>query len=203
MQNTRHFIAMTAAAALLSVSAQAADVSQDAIDACIDRVRAEVGGGGTVTYTEFSQANSLVMLRDSSGAEWRCLVSNDGRDPYIERSGAKGGGSAASAEPTTGTEVVRFASGASGAQMTGSLTPGSSMRYVLRASNGQDMLVEFLNTDAAISYQIFNPDGTFLLDKMTNTQTYRGQLWQSGDHVVEVINRSGSTARYAVYIGIE
>lgn len=283
--------------------ASAADVSQDAIDACIDRVRAEVGGGGTVTYTEFSEANSMVLLEDSSGSEWRCIVSNDGSMAAIERTastgtgggapaitatpetdgpgfwevsvngtlnvrnvpstegtivarlpdgmivanrgcqdsegrtwcevadgdasgwaaidflipsqggentataddggGAMAGGSSLSGEPTTGTEVVQFAAGASGAQMTGSLTPGSSMRYVLGAGDGQEMIVEFVNTDPAITYQIFNPDGSFLLDQMDNGQTYRGQLWQSGDHVVEVINRSGSTARYAVYIGIE
>ena len=37
-------------------------------------------------------------------------------------------------------------------------------------------------------YQIFNPDGSFLLDQMGAAQEYRGQLWQSGDHVIEVIN---------------
>ena len=65
----------------LPVSAMAADVSQDAIDGCIDQLRA-VGGpdgqGGSVISTEFSEANSLVMLKDRGETTWRCLVSNDG-----------------------------------------------------------------------------------------------------------------------------
>ena len=54
-----------------------------------------------------------------------------------------------------------------------------------------------------ISYQIFNPDRSFLLDQMTSDREYRGELWQSGDHVVEVINRTNSMASYNVIIGIE
>lgn len=267
----------------------AADVSQDAIDACIDAVRAEVSGGGTVTYTEFSEANSMVLLKDNVGGEWRCIVSNDGRMASVERAASSsspadaaraatpdsggpefwqvsasgtlnvrsspsasaqivarlpsgtivenrgcvdsggrtwcevadgdasgwaaidflipsqgdGAASAPAGEPGTGTEVVRFASGSTGAQMTGSLTPGSSMRYIVGANARQDMTVEFLNTDPAIEYQIFNPDGTFLLEQINNTKTYRGELWQRGDHVVEVINRSDQTARYGVYIGVQ
>lgn len=55
-----------------------ASVNQDAIDACIDRLRTMPGqSGGTILSTEFSEANSLVMLEDANGAVWRCLVSND------------------------------------------------------------------------------------------------------------------------------
>lgn len=32
---------------------------------------------------------------------------------------------------------------------------------------------------------------------------YRGQLWQSGEHVIEVINRGSGTAGYSVTFGIE
>ncbi|MBW6419689.1 hypothetical protein [Celeribacter sp. PS-C1] len=63
------------------------NVSQDAIDACIDTLRAEVNGGGTILSTEFSEANSLVMLEDANGGEWKCLVGNDGVDPYLEAVG--------------------------------------------------------------------------------------------------------------------
>ena len=61
------------------------DVSQDAIDSCIDTLRATLGAsGGTVLRTEFSQANSLVVLQEAGGATWRCLVSNDGSNPSLE-----------------------------------------------------------------------------------------------------------------------
>lgn len=64
------------------------EVSQDAIDGCIDALRAEAGSvGGTVQSTEFSEANSLVMLEDDTGTVWRCLVSNDGSGATVEAQG--------------------------------------------------------------------------------------------------------------------
>lgn len=66
-------------------TAAPSEVTQDAIDACIDALRAqEGGGGGTVQSTEFSEANSLVMLQDENGNTWRCLVSNDGSGATVE-----------------------------------------------------------------------------------------------------------------------
>ena len=282
-------------ATAFSNMALAADVSQDAIDACIDTVRAQNGGqGGIVLSTEFSEANSLVTLQDASGTVWRCLVSNDGRTASAEMSdadpvhaharpdypdyadGMSGGpdfwrvnvhsmlnvhsapsttaptvarlhrgmvvenrgcqfnegrkwcevadGDAsgwvageylveaagpapavsheARAEPTTQTVRIQFAAGASGQQRTGTLTPGSSVRFVLGAANQQMLEVSFVNTDPDISYQIFLPNGRLLLDQVSSRLPYQGQLFMSGDHVVEVINRSHDDARYAVYMGI-
>ena len=56
---------------------------------------------------------------------------------------------------------------------------------------------------AGISYQIFIPDGSFLLDQMSSDTEYRGQLWQSGDHVVEVINRGNSNTSYNLIISVD
>jgi hypothetical protein len=55
----------------------------------------------------------------------------------------------------------------------------------------------------ALQYRIVNPDGSALLDAISVGIPYRGQLWQSGDHIVEVINRSGSTVNFQVYFEIE
>jgi len=38
---------------------------------------------------------------------------------------------------------------------------------------------------------------------MTSAKEYRGQLWQSGDHVIEVINRGSRNTPYDVIFGIE
>jgi hypothetical protein len=105
-------------------------------------------------------------------------------------------------EPTTQTVRVRFASGASGAQESGTLTPGSSVRYVLGAANRQTLEVHFLQTDPDVEYQIFLPNGRFLLDRISNALPYQGELFMGGDHVVEVINRGHRTVPYAVYMGI-
>lgn len=285
-------IALSLGAVSAPLPAQAADVSQDAIDACIDAVRERAGGGGgRVLSTEFSQANSLVMLQDSYNVVWKCLVGNDGINPSIEVSdsapvhvpahpdyadGMSGGpdywrvnvhstlnvhsapstssptvaklhrglvvqnrgcqynegrkwcqiadGDASGwvageylieaagpapavshetrAEPTTQTVRVQFAAGANGQQRTGTLTPGSSIRFVLGAANRQMLEVSFVNSDPAVEYQIFLPNGRLLLDQVPNTLPYQGELFMSGDHVVEVINRGHHDARYAVWMGI-
>jgi hypothetical protein len=38
---------------------------------------------------------------------------------------------------------------------------------------------------------------------MSPDREYRGELWQSGDHVIEVINRGTGTASYNVIFGID
>lgn len=81
----------------MTTALHAAEVSQDAIDACIDALRAQNGAaGGMVTSTEFSEASSLVMLQYGGGTSWRCLVSNDGRDPYLEMTNADASSSSGS-----------------------------------------------------------------------------------------------------------
>ncbi|EPX85327.1 hypothetical protein [Salipiger mucosus] len=195
--------ATVAWAVLAAGAVQAADVGQDSIDRCIDTLRSEQGAqGGTVLSTEFSEANSLVMLEDASGTSWRCLVSNDGSWAEVTMSGQASGGSSASAEPTTTTEVIRFATGTSGQQVTGTLTPGSSARYVLGAGAGQTLDVEFVNTDPAIEYQVFHPDGSRLAPQTPASQALTVNTFLAGDHVVEVINRGTGDAKFAVYMGL-
>lgn len=100
-------------------------------------------------------------------------------------------------------ERVRFAAGTTGAETSGTLAPGQSRRYILGASSGQDLYVRIAPDGAGFSYQVFNPDSTFLLNMVSAEQEYRGELWQSGDHVVEVINRGDAAHSYTVIIGIE
>lgn len=136
--------------------------------------------------------NLIVSYTGSGGANGMCTVLTSGS--------SQGSGVA---EPFTGTERVQFKPGTSGAELWERLTPGSSMRYVLGARNGQFLDVEVVPEGPDIYYQIFNPDGTFLLDQISSEQTYRGQLWQSGDHVIEVINRGNADESYNVIFRIE
>lgn len=99
---------------------------------------------------------------------------------------------------------VRFEADATGAEMTGSLAPGESRRYALSARAGQDLYVRVAHRGGPrLDFQIFNPDGSFLLDMISTEREYRGELWQSGEHVVEVINRGGAPAEYSVIFGID
>jgi hypothetical protein len=51
--------------------------------------------------------------------------------------------------------------------------------------------------------KVGNPDGSVLLDEVSAAKEYRGQLWQSGDHIVEVYNMSNGAQSYNVIFGIE
>jgi hypothetical protein len=183
----------------------------DAENACIDELRA-VGGpdgaSGTVLSSRGSEAGTLVMLQDAGGTTWQCVAYDDGSIGAINVVDAAddGGGAMAgsgSGEPATNTVQVRFDAGTTGTELTASLTPGSSTRYVLGARDGQFLYVRVAAQGNGISYQIFNPDNSFLLEQMSSSQEYRGQLWQSGDHVIEVINRGNRTVSYNVIFGIE
>ncbi|WP_261400081.1 SH3 domain-containing protein [Leisingera daeponensis] len=104
-----------------------------------------------------------------------------------------------------GTVTVRvtFEPGTSGTNVTDILKPGASRRYVLGARAGQQFYFRLDANGPDMSYQIFNPDKSFLLGQIAAAQEYHGQLWQSGDHVVEVINRGSGTRSYQAFISIE
>lgn len=215
MKRTVSFGVIAIAAVGILFSGPSAAGEQDAIDGCIDRLRT-VGGpdarsGGEVLNSEFSEAATLVMLRDAGGTVWRCLAYSDGTvaELAVSEAADDGGGAMAGAphqsggEPTTESQRVHFERGATGAELTGRLTPGSSMRYILGAKNRQDLYVRVAAKGPDVFYQILNPDGTFLLEQMTSATEYRGQLWQSGDHVVEVINRGKGSVSYNIIIGAD
>jgi hypothetical protein len=174
----KHRLGSLAAAAFFSASiwapAMASEVGQDAIDACIDRIRA-VGGpdgqAGTVLSTEYSEPNSLVMFRDRGETVWRCLVSNDGvvADLTVALAMDDGGGAMAGASGSGGAESERvsFARGSSGAELTGSLLPQASRRYLLGARKGQNLYVRVAANGPNMTYLIHNPDGSVLLDEVS------------------------------------
>ncbi|MDU8946581.1 SH3 domain-containing protein [Ovoidimarina sediminis] len=99
--------------------------------------------------------------------------------------------------------VVRFPAGASGTELTGSLLPQQSRRYILGARENQFLYFRLAANGPGMTYVIYNPDGSVLLDEMGAAQEYRGQLWQSGDHVVEVYNTANGAQSYNVIFGIE
>jgi hypothetical protein len=146
------------------------------------------------TYYYFSdqgRARYEVERLQASGAD------DDGGGALVGASGTAG------VEPTTATERVRFGAGTTGTERTGTLTPGSSVRYVLGAKRQQFLQVRVAGQGPDLYYQIFNPDRSFLLEEIAVDRPYRGQLWQSGDHVIEVINRGRATTSFNVFLEID
>ena len=74
-----------------AAASSSSDVSQAAIDACLAAVDAETDGNVAVLSTEFSEANSMVMVGvGADRAPWKCLVSNDGTGAEISFAGDEG-----------------------------------------------------------------------------------------------------------------
>ena len=73
-------------------AASSSTVSQAAIDACLAAVTAQTSGGDLdVLSTEFSEANSVVMIGvGPERAPWKCLVSNDGQVAEMSFAGDEG-----------------------------------------------------------------------------------------------------------------
>lgn len=101
----------------------------------------------------------------------------------------------------TTTVTVRFPPGATGTEMREQLAPGATRRYILNARARQFLYFRLASGDPGMSWRILNPDST-LLDRAGAGREYRGQLWQSGNHVIEVINGSNRTRSYNVIFGI-
>ena len=72
--------------------AEASDVSEAAINACLAAVKNETGEPDVVmTSKEWSQANSMVMVGvGANNAPWKCLVSNDGTVQEVSFTGSEG-----------------------------------------------------------------------------------------------------------------
>lgn len=101
----------------------------------------------------------------------------------------------------TTTLTVRFAPGTSGTELREQLAPGATRRYILNARSKQFLYFRLASGDPGMSWRIQNPDST-LLDRATASREYRGQLWQTGNHVIEVINASNRAQSYNVIFGL-
>lgn len=202
------------------------EVSNDFADGLAggpDFLKVAVSGGGTLNLRAGPSGGASIVTRLSNGQNVRnlgCRVAEARRwcrvatlaDPGYEGWAAgdflvEGTAEAASGAPGMsvgdGEERVQFAAGASGAELRGQLAPDESRRYVLNARNGQNLYVRVAPQGSSMTYQIFNPDRSFLLEQVSSDLEYRGEFWQSGDHVVEVINRTNGIASYSVIMGID
>lgn len=204
---TLHMI-LAATLGLAAGWAQASDnPDQPAIDACIDALM-ESGKasapGGEVLNSSFSEAGTEVILEDGSGMVWRCIAYSDGAVGVLEEATTEQAEAARSAPSGAEfQEQVQFEKGASSATLTRSLEAGGAFQFLLGASEGQFLTVRLSPQSGSMYYVIRNPDGSILLDGTDAATEYKGQLWQSGEHVVEVISQSSDSVTYDIYFGIE
>lgn len=209
----RYVFCGLAAFSLLGATPSALAGEQEAIDGCIDKVR-EVGGpdarsGGEILSSDFSEAGTVVMLKDGGGTVWRCIGYNDGAvgELSVVEAADDGGGamSGAQNEPTQSEVRVQFAAGTTGATYSHALGSSSAVSYLLGARDGQFLEVELRGNSEFLNYIIYVPGGDILYESSQAGYKYRGQLYKSGDHKVEVFYNGdvGTTGSYDIIFGIK
>ena len=202
---SENILAAALGAVLLSGTAGTAPAqseAQAAIDGCKDQLRAVGGPDGQsseVLSQQWGQAGTLVRLLDAGGSTWECIGYSDGSVGDLRVVEAMDDSSGAMADAAySGPIVVRFQPGTSGATYDGTLDAGGAIQYVLNARDGQFLTVRVFPEGAEMAYQIRNPDDSQLNGMVSTDLPYEGQLWQGGDHVVEIVNRTSAPARYRV-----
>ncbi|MBK0399051.1 hypothetical protein H0I76_07605 [Limibaculum sp. M0105] len=190
-----------------SVAVASNNPDQPAIDACIEALTAsgkESAPGGTVLNSSYSEAGTEVILEDGGGTVWRCIAYSDGAVGVLDEATAEQAEAARSAPDISDfQEQVRFDPGASSALLTRTLEPGGAFQFILGAQDGQFLRVRVQPHAGEMYYIIRNPDGSVLLDGTDAATEYYGQLWQSGDHVVEVVNQTSNELTYDISFEIE
>lgn len=193
---------------------------QEAVDACIDRLRDKGGPNakaGTVLSSEFSEAGTLVMLKDRGGKVWRCIGYSDGTvgeltpvDAAAENGDGPQETDTSAGRPVAGppieiTERLNFAPGTSGAIAEFNLKSGEAMNYLLNARDGQFLSVRLQTESSSLYYMIYVPDGGILYESAQAGNDYRGQLYETGDHRIEVFynGEPGSSGSGHLTITIE
>ena len=104
---------------------------QPVIDGCIDRLIASGAAtqpGGEVIDTMYSEAGTLVFLKDGDGRIWQCFGYRDGTVESLELAdadAAEGAFARAAEKAAFAPERISFAPGTSGAALGGALEPGA------------------------------------------------------------------------------
>lgn len=219
---SRMIIAVGVLAGAIAVGGPVRADEQAAIDGCIDRIR-EVGGpdgaGGQVISSEYSEAGTLVMLRDRGGTTWRCLAANDGtvEDLSVADAADDGGGAMAGAGPAGDgpkEAVVHFPAGSSGTTLTGSITGREYFDYVLGARKGQTMNVSLdvgrTDGDGVVYFNILPPGSNgeaIFVGSMAPDRTASVTLPTSGDYRIRLYlmgndRDTGKTVSYSLGVSI-
>ena len=81
--------------------------------------------------------------------------------------------------------------------------PGASIRYLVNGRNLQFLTVQLDARNPRTSYNIFTPSGSLLFESSKGGKFYRGQLYQTGDHVIEVANRGQGRSSYRLYLNLK
>lgn len=209
---TRHIAPLAAGLVLglLGATAATADISVEG-NACIDALRERTGGlGGTIDNEEFSEAGTFIQMTDGEGAGWECIAYREGTVGELRPAGGGSGGdggSSAGLDPDlphiTGVVRVQFQPGTSSGRYANQLGSGEAATDLLGARDGQFLRVDLFPDGPGadfLDFIIYVPDGDILFESSQGGNAHEGQLYESGDHRVEVFynGNQGTVAPFAI-----
>jgi len=97
------------------------------------------------------------------------------------------------ATPTPEVARMQFAAGATSATLSGDLAAGAEGEYVLRALQGQRMMVDVYSPQSDVVLGITGADGQALLRQSARQTTWAGYLPATQNYTIRVYSTGGST----------
>jgi hypothetical protein len=97
---------------------------------------------------------------------------------------------------------IRFASGATSATVTGSLTASESDQYILRALAGQTMSLNLRFTEGAAILVVWGEDGNVLLSDHAEVSSFQQVLPTTQDYYIMVKGRPDGNTAYTMTVTI-
>ena len=210
---TKAFAFLVAGLALFAGPALADE--QAAIDGCIAQLK-KVGGpdgqSGQVVSSDFSEAGTLVMLRDAGGTVWKCIGYNDGTVgdmSVVEGMDDGGGAMAGAADEGSKTTRVAFEAGNDNASKRGKVTGDGYHDYLLGARAGQEMSVSLI-TEGTCYFNILPPGSNgeaIFIGSRDGNDAIGLKLPKDGDYTIRVYlmgddKDSGQTVHYQLSMTI-
>ncbi len=111
-------------------------------------------------------------------------------------------GAAEAQQQNVPVQRISFAPGAITATRTGVLTMGGMDRYVLKASQGQNMTVSVSSANNNVILVIFGKDGTVLISDHADASSWSGVLPSTQDYYIDVRAIDGTSANYTLTVTI-
>ncbi|MDS9470076.1 hypothetical protein RGQ15_21220 [Paracoccus sp. MBLB3053] len=182
---------------------------QPVIDACIDKLDESdrtTRPAGQVVDSMYSEAGSMIILQDADGRMWKCFGYKDGTVETLEPADAAESEAAlarSDAQDALAPRRIGLADGTSGAEISGELEAGGATQFVLAARKGQVLDLRIEPRGGEMYYILRNPDGSVLQGGTDAVTAYRQPLSQSGDHVIEVINKESASHAFDLRVTIE
>ena len=86
---------------------------------------------------------------------------------------------------------LEFAPGTTGTSVFGSVAPGTTQRYIVRALAGQQMIVQLTGDVSGLALAVIGQDGSVFQSQMGGLTIWQGTLPSAQDYFLDVVGNAG------------